>query len=269
MRWGWTWLLALVLLASCKSDDGAAPEVGSNSNWLRACSVPTDCSAAEIPECACGVCTVECTSDQDCEGIENARCALEASAAAQSACGASTGTGICLPRCSPGSCDQGQACANGACVLAALPSTSLCNALPAATEAQRALEDELLALIEARRINADVACEGQPMSLPQPALRLQPSLICAARTLAADIAETRAISVTDSEGRDTQTRLQLADYEPLLWADSFALEASTAEEAIALIVQDIFNCMALSNPDYLDVGIGVSGDAYVVTLAAP
>lgn len=267
MRWAFAGLLGLLALG-CKSDDGAAPEVGSNSNWLTACDAPVDCSAENIPECACGVCTRPCTSDQDCEGIEDARCALEASAAAQSACGASNGTGICLPRCEPGSCGEGQACANGACVLAALPSTDVCNALPAATEAQRTLEDSLLALIEARRTNADVPCEGQAMSLPQPALRLTPSLICAARTLAADIADTRALSVTDSEGRDTQTRLSLAGYEPLLWADSFALEANNADEAFAYIVQDLFNCMALADPDYLDVGIGVSGDAYVVTLGA-
>src|SRR5687768_14690116 len=114
---GWqAGLVALALaVAGCKASDEGGPEVGSNSNWLRACGVPADCSAEEIPECACGVCTVACTSDRDCSGIENARCALEASAAARSACGASAGTGICLPRCEPGSCGEEQACVNGAC----------------------------------------------------------------------------------------------------------------------------------------------------------
>lgn len=256
----------------CKaSEDGSPPQVGSNSNWLRACDAPVDCSSADIPECACGVCTVACGSDEDCAGINDARCAFEASAAARSACGAaaSTSIGICLPRCEPGECGEGQACVNGACVLAALPDNALCNALPASTEALRALEDQLLALAEARRTADDLACEGQPMSLPQPALRLSPGLICAARALAADIVDTRDTSLTDSQGRGTQERMQLAGYEPLLWADTFAIEATSAEHALSLMIQDLFACMALSDMDFVDVGIGVAGDVYVMTLGAP
>lgn len=268
MRWGFAWLVVLALVVSCKTDDASPPQVGSNSNWLRACDAPVDCSAPNIPECACGVCTLGCTSDQDCDGIENARCALEASAAARTACGEAVSGGICLPRCEPGGCGEDQACANGACVLAALPDTDICNALPASTDETRALEDELLALAEAQRTEAGFVCLGQPMSMPQPTLRLSPSLICAARALANDIAETRALSVTDSDGRDTQARLSIAGYEPLLWADAFALEATSPEHALELMLQDIANCMRISDGDFIDIGIGVSGDAYVMTLAA-
>jgi hypothetical protein len=268
MRWGFAWLIGLVLIASCKTADDS-PEVGSNSNWLRACDAPVDCSAANIPECACGVCTLGCMSDQDCDRIEDARCALEASTAARSACGETVSGGICLPRCEPGGCGEGQACANGACVLAALPDTEFCDALPASTEEARARQDELLALAEAQRTDAGFVCLGQPMSLPQPTLRLSPSLVCAARALAIEIERTRALSVTDSEGRDTQARLALAGYEPLLWADAFALEAASPQHALELMLQDIANCMRISDGDFIDIGIGVAGDAYVMTLAAP
>jgi hypothetical protein len=270
MRWGFAWLVVVVLalVASCKTAEDS-PQVGSNSNWLRACDAPVDCSAENIPQCACGVCTLGCMSDQDCDGIEDARCALEASAAARSACGEAVSGGICLPRCEPGSCGEGQACANGACVLAALPDTELCNALPASTDETRARQEQLLALAQAQRTDAGFVCLGQPMSLPQPTLRLSPSLTCAARSLASDIAETRALSVTDSEGRDTRARLQLAGYEPLLWADAFALEANSPEHALELMLQDIANCMRVSDDDFIDVGIGVAGDAYVMTLATP
>jgi len=270
-RGAWIAAIAVACMSSCKASDDGAPQVGSNSNWLRGCDAPVDCSSADIPECACGVCTVECGSDQDCAGIDDARCAFEETAAARSACGAaqSMSIGICLPRCEPGSCGEGQACVNDACVLAALPDNAFCNALPASTEALRVLEDELLALAEARRTADDLACEGQPMSAPQRALRLSPSLSCAARVLAAGVAETRDTSLTDSEGRGTQERVELAGYEPLLWADTFAIEATSPEHALRLITQDLFACMALSDMDYVDIGIGVAGDVYVMTLGAP
>lgn len=262
-------LLGSGALACKESEGGAPPQVGSNSNWLRACGEPVDCSAENLPECACGVCTVACTRDQDCAGIEDARCALDTSSAARSACetAASMTIGICLPRCEPGSCGAGQACVNDACVLAALPDTELCNALPPSDAETRQLEDQLLALAQARRVADDLSCEGQPMSLPQPELRLSPSLMCAARALAVDIEETRETSVVDSDGRDTQARLQLASYEPLLWADAYAIGAASPEDALRLMLQDLFNCTQLTDVDFADIGVAVSGDAYVMTLA--
>lgn len=268
-------LVAALLLAAsaavtgCKEAESSKPQVGSNSNWLTACDVPADCSADNIPECACGVCTVQCAADEDCSAIENARCALEASAAARSSCIAEDmSLGICLPRCEPGGCYPEQACVNGACVLAALPDNAFCNALAPSDEQERRLADALLALAQARRTAGDLDC-GATSAEPQLELRLSPELMCAARALALDMARTRALSVMDSQGRGTGDRVQLAGYAAVQWAEAYALEATGAEQALALMLDEMFNCQSLASAVFIDVGIAVSGDAYVMTMASP
>jgi len=265
-----------VLLSGCEPSDPNPPEVGSNSNWLTACAAPVDCGAPNIPECACGVCTVICARDEDCSAITDATCALGSSSAARSSCErmslpdvpANMTVGLCLPRCEPGGCDPTQACVSGACMLADLPDTDLCNTLPPADELTRALEDELLALAQARRTAGDLMCAGEPSSMPQPELRFSPALRCAARALALDMEQTRSTSLTDSLGRDTPTRLQLAGYRQTLWAEAFAIEAADAQRALELMITDSFPCSRLASPDFIDVGLGVSGDVYVMTLGA-
>jgi hypothetical protein len=260
-------LAASAAVTGCKETESGKPQVGSNSNWLTACDVPADCSADNIPECACGVCTVQCAADEDCSAIANARCALEASAAARSSCIAQDmSLGICLPRCEPGGCYPEQACVNGACVLAALPDNAFCNALPPSDEQERRLADELLALAQARRTAGDLSC-GDTAAQPQLELRLSPELMCAARALAVDMERTRALSVMDSQGRGTGDRLQLAGYPAMQWGEAYALEATSAERALSLMLQEQFNCESLGSATFVDVGIAVSGDAYVMTLS--
>jgi len=260
-------LLALLALG-CKAE-GEDPQVGSNSNWLTACDVPADCSSDNIPECACGVCTVQCAADADCAGILDARCALESSAAARSSCIAEDmSLGICLPRCQPGSCDAEQACVDGACVLAALPASALCDELPAPSDADRRHADQLLALLEARRSAGDLVC-GDIEAQPQAELRFSPELLCAARALAIDMEASRRPGIADSERRDTIERLQLTGYTATQWGETFALEAMSAEHALELMVSDPIACSQLVSASLIDVATAVSGDAYVITLAAP
>src|SRR5262245_51440822 len=108
-------LLALAGLSCQEPAEG--PSAGSNWNWLMACSEDGDCQSGIA--CYCGGCSRECSSDADCGDLEGARCVENTENAHQSQCRAAPATsGICLPRCEPGSCADGQACVGGSCVLA-------------------------------------------------------------------------------------------------------------------------------------------------------
>lgn len=259
--------LCLLLVLGCKSEgETPGPSVGSNSNWLVSCGTGVDCSAPEIPECACGVCTVQCSSDDDCAMLQDARCAPETHAAARSLCATSPmSTGICLPRCEPGACGEGQACVNGACVTSHVDNAFCAEAAPG--EAARTLEDQLLALANARRIAGDLACPDAPVSEPQPELRFDPRLSCAARTLAQDLAAGMSPGVTDAEGRVTDERAELAGYGATFWYEGFAVNASSAEDALELILTDGGACAALADAQYVDIGVANSGQAFSVIVA--
>ena len=120
------------------SPEPPAPNVGTNSNWLRACSADEQCG--DLPACHCGACTVECDRQRLRRARRRAlrrrghrpsrrrRRARRSRSLPQA--------GICLPRCAPGGCDDGQACVAEACVLAPLPDVPFCD--PVATQPRSA-----------------------------------------------------------------------------------------------------------------------------------
>ncbi len=263
--------LAVVAVAACDPDapEPTTPSVGTNSNWLRACAPEDPCG--DPPECRCGACTLPCESDADCGGLANARCADGDGLAVLAECGASTdvpGAGFCLPRCAPGSCDQGQACIDEACVLAPLPDVPFCDPVADPEPDARALEEELLARLQDLRAAGGNTCGTTAPAAPAAGLRFDARLVCAARVLAADLAVTRALSVTDSDGRDTRDRLTAAGHTPSLWADGFALDPADATQALELMRTDDGTCQRLTDGRYDAVGVGAADGVLVITIAA-
>jgi uncharacterized protein YkwD len=262
---GWV-LLAFAALAC--SEPGGAPSEGSNSNWLSACESDAQCGAAAA--CRCGGCTRECSSDAACSGLENARCVDVAESARATQCRNehSASFGICLPRCEPGSCREGQACVAGSCVLSALPASPFCLAVANEEPAARTREDELLQALNETRAAGGVSCAGDPPSAPAPALRLDARLVCAARVFASDLRTTRSQSLTDSQGRGSEQRMNAAGYSDNQWAESFAFESGSASLALNVMLGDAGSCPRLVDPSYLDVGVAYVGDVNVVSLAS-
>jgi hypothetical protein len=248
--------------------DPTPPSVGTNSNWLRACSPQDACR--EPPLCECGACTVACSSDADCSALADARCALTEDPAAWAECGSDSpgfASGICLPRCAPGGCDPGQACVAEACVLAPLPEAALCDAVASRPIEDRTHEEELLALLSEMR-SAGIACGGGTPAPPVPVPRYDPRLVCAARVLAADIEQTRARSLTDSAGRSTEQRMQAAGYNAVFWSESFALDATSSARALEIMLGDAGSCQRFADARYREIGVGSSGDVHVISLGA-
>jgi hypothetical protein len=263
-------ILALALGSSgCGDPRPASPSVGTNSNWLRACASDDQCG--DLPACECGACTSACALDEDCSELEDARCALGADPAAWAECESrqpAIGAGICLPRCVPGSCDDGQACVSGACVLAPLPDVPFCAPARSWDGARRTVEDELIARVQDMRAQGGIVCGSAAASTPAPALRFDVRLVCAARMWALEIERSGAASPTDSEGRTGQDRLLAAGYAARLWGDSYAIDATTADQALELMLADVDSCQRLAGAEFTDFGVASTGSTFVVSIGA-
>jgi hypothetical protein len=255
-----------LLVATC--DGPQTTVVQTNTNWLERCEMDEDCGGSLA--CHCGICTLACGSEMDCEALPAARCALRDDPATWTTCGSREPTlasGICLPSCTPGTCRDDQACISGVCVSVPLPESQFCAPVVERSETDRASEDELLALLQAVRVDGGAVCGNDPASAAVPQLRVDPRLRCAARVFSVDLEASRNLSLVDSLGRDTQERLSLVGYQAGPWGESYALDA-TAGEALAAMMSDVDSCQRFVDAMFLDVGAAASGDGYVVTIGA-
>ena len=262
----WTSAFVLALAAAC-GEDKASPKTGSNSNWLVACVNASDCAASGA--CLCGACSRECNDNLDCGSLDGAVCSTIDEAARSTQCGGTEQSfGLCLPGCEPGSCADGQSCVAGACVLAALPEVEFCEPAQAPNRAERAAEEELIALLQQDRVTGSTPCPSGETSPPAPPLRLDGRLSCVARVRALDQVATGATGPNDSQGRNAPERASLAGYEVSAWWESYAHNAASGSQAYDRILADADSCPELGNPQYTDVGVGKAGDVFVVLLAA-
>lgn len=168
--------------------------------------------------------------------------------------------------CQPGTCGSGQSCVAGSCTLAPLPSVGLCTALGSPDQTQRTREDELLAAFLDVRATGGITCGSASPSAASAPLQLDMRLVCEARVLAADMAVTHSRSLIDSEGRSTQERLKLVGYAYNTWAENFEPQGSSASVAMNRMLADTAQCARLTDPQFSDVGVGNSGNVYVITL---
>lgn len=262
----WAAALVLVVAAAC-GDDKASPHIGSNSNWLVTCVDAGDCSSSGA--CLCGACSRECNDDLDCSSLEGARCSTVDDAARGAQCGGTEpSVGLCLPRCEPGSCADGQSCVAGACVIAELPETEFCDPARAPSPMARAAEEQLLALLQQNRVAGSTTCASGETPAPAQPLRLDGRLSCVARVRALDQEATGVIGPSDSQGRGALERAGLAGYEASVWWESYAYNAASGSQAWERILADADSCAEFGNPQYSDVGVGQAGDTFVVLLAA-
>jgi hypothetical protein len=112
-RWIGLGAAAWLGMAGCTVD----PDVGGETHWLAECASDGDCGAGF---CQCGVCTVGCMGDGECQGGEQpAKCYDLRSPGLAGACeGADISQGgVCLATCTSASdCQSGQTCQAGACL---------------------------------------------------------------------------------------------------------------------------------------------------------
>jgi hypothetical protein len=105
-------LIGTLALSACASSQEPEGLMG-NTNWLKQCNADDDCS--DELSCRCGVCTRECQSSSDCEGLADAVCDSDSTALSM-VCG-SVAPSLCLPECSGGgSCGSGYECIDSRCL---------------------------------------------------------------------------------------------------------------------------------------------------------
>jgi O-glycosyl hydrolase len=123
--------LACALLLAC--DPRSTPNgqgADSQTNWLRACEIDSDCkpqssdaSSSVVLSCVCGVCSRACQTNDAC-GEPGISCVQSDKAGPLAQCvGAQpTGVGLCMPECSQeNACKEGQICSAGVCTPLAAP----------------------------------------------------------------------------------------------------------------------------------------------------
>lgn len=101
-------------LQGCQGGETASSHmaVGTETNWLKACSRDRDCDSLT---CECGICTQRCDGDHACS-LSGALCSSADSAALGALCSSpAPGVGLCLPACNE-TCGAGQVCVGDACI---------------------------------------------------------------------------------------------------------------------------------------------------------
>jgi hypothetical protein len=86
--------------------------------------------------------------------------------------------------------------------------------------------------------------------------------------LADDLAANGGQTLTDSTGRTTVDRMGQVGYSAQPWAEGFGVNASNPAEGWSRMLGSAEFCSYVDDPDLVDVGVGISGDVYVVTLGA-
>lgn len=108
----WTLVVAGLALAGLSCSPGG-PQVGSQTNWIRACESSEECGQLE---CICGTCTAVCSVDDECSSLPGASCVATGDPGAIALCGGSAPpAALCLSRCEDGGCPEGSSCVAGVC----------------------------------------------------------------------------------------------------------------------------------------------------------
>jgi hypothetical protein len=104
-------LTGIIGMGATGCTDG--PQTGGETHWMLTCSADGGCSPGQV--CVCGVCTVACTDQSECDeaGLTDGACAPGDSEAVQEMCaGDPSAAAICLRPCTTQSpaCDLYEEC---------------------------------------------------------------------------------------------------------------------------------------------------------------
>jgi len=109
--------IGALVIAGCAESRQPGGSVMGNTNWLTQCDEDGDCAAGL--SCVCGVCTRECESSSDCDGLAGAACESGAQLASSgtAACETPSVPDVCLPMCSSQEeCGSGYDCVGSRCL---------------------------------------------------------------------------------------------------------------------------------------------------------
>jgi len=117
------WLFGLLVLSACGAK--STPQIGGETNWLEICERDAQCGAGG---CVCGVCSIECSENDDCTGGFRGACVSARGAVGSELCVAQSepvpAAGLCLPRCEADrECGTGYRCEQATCVPRREPSS--------------------------------------------------------------------------------------------------------------------------------------------------
>jgi uncharacterized protein YkwD len=235
------------------------PSTDSKSNWLEACSTHEDC-ASEL-SCLCGVCSIACTQDDECEQDRPARC-LAPETYAQCPTPAN-GETSCVSTCEvPADCLPGQICLRNVCVADGAPPADACEATLDWDDSATAFEVAMVDAINRQRANG-TECDNTSFVMDTP-LVLDFRLRCAARVHAADMVSQGYFDEIAPDGTTAGDRITSAGYPFSTWG--IVIAQGTDQAAVDAVFTAY--CALFSDPTFQDIGVGASVDTWSIYLAA-
>ncbi|GAB4527415.1 MAG: hypothetical protein Tsb0020_44900 [Haliangiales bacterium] len=144
------------------------------------------------------------------------------------------------------------------------PLGSYCDPAASWPDAPRALEAEVLALVnQVRSEGADCGDEGS--FGPAPALSGHDQLDCAARLHSLDMYERDYFGHQNPDGQAPWDRMELAGYSWRAAGENIAAGATTAEGAMDQWMRSDGHCANIMSPDFVHLGVGHHADGRLWT----
>jgi hypothetical protein len=210
--------------------------------------------------CLCGVCSLACNQDTECDAERPARC-LAPTDYAQ--CNGGSGLLSCRPTCDEqDDCGDGQTCLRNVCIAKAFELNDFCLETEAWPDADAFFELALIDRINAQR-TAGTEC-GLVTIPPQEALVLDYRLRCAGRVHTAEMRSLGYYDETSPDGTTAGERMRLAGHPATSW--SVFIAQSPSEAVLDQLLVDY--CDWFSEPSYTGIGVGVTGDFLSINLAS-
>jgi len=150
-----------------------------------------------------------------------------------------------------------------------LPANDYCQAVADWAVEWSRFEEEVLALINARR-SERADCGSHGSFVPADPLTMKGALRCAARNHSMDMALRDFFDHTDPDGLGPGTRIEAAEYEWRSWGENIAWGQPTPASVVDAWMNSPGHCANIMAPSFTETGIGFyEGDVWTQTFGSP
>jgi uncharacterized protein YkwD len=150
-----------------------------------------------------------------------------------------------------------------------VPANDYCAAVSDWPDESAAFEDEVLTLVNERRV-AGADCGEAGVFDPVPPLTMNDALRCAARAHSLDMSERGYFDHTDPDGLDPADRAAAAGYVGSTWGENIAAGYPSPESVMEGWMNSPGHCANIMRASFTEIGIGYAdGNYWTESFGAP
>lgn len=133
-----------------------------------------------------------------------------------------------------------------------------------------ATANQVLEQVNEVRTSGVVCGTDKPTPMPAvAALKLDASLVVAAKRHSDDMASTGTLSHTGSDGSSPAERIKDAGYEAATWGENAAAAGGDASRVVQLWTWSVGHCRNMMSANYTEMGAAGTGNYWTLVLARP